>query len=631
MSENDDIKLAEDQFEESFQGSDFTRKEAEADIRFARLSEQWDERISAARYAEGRPCLTVNRLPGFIRQVVNDARQAKTGVRVSPVDSGADQPTAEVIQGLIRHIERRSVAEVAYDTAIDHAVTSGFGFFRLGIDYVHEKSFDMELQIKRVADPLMVYWDTASVEYDASDWRYAFVSEHISEDDFDQRYPDKAKVSFGGGGRSFTGSLLEKHIHTVEYWRKDMEPFDLVAIRGPQGGIQMMPEDELPKVAREILAAGGLPDDIGTDDDAVQAVMAMGFEEIRRRKSERPTVRRMVLSGEEVLEETEWPGRTIPICPVWGDEVIVDGRRHFRSMIRDAKDPQAMMNFWRSATTELVALAPKSPWLIEEQALPSDPDELDKWASANTRSYDYLTWSGANGSPMPTRNAFAGVPAGALQEAQLAQDDMKAVIGIYDSSLGARSNETSGRAIMARQRESNVSNFHFIDNLNRAIQYGGQCMVDAIPAVYSGRQALRILGEDGKESLVALAGNQDGLSAGEGVEEGQDAIYNLNTGTYDVSVDAGPSYATQRDEAREVMLELGRAVPEFWSVSADIFMRNLDFQGSDELEERLSPLVKAQLQKLAAPPQGPMQPGSPPPGAANGAGALPTMIPGGTG
>jgi len=611
----DDIKLAREQFEESFQGSDFNRQAAEQDVRFARLSEQWDPIVKSTRQNEGRPCLTVNRLPGFIRQVVNDARQAKTGVRVSPVDSGADQATAEVLQGLIRHIERRSVAEIAYDTAIDHAVTSGFGFFRLGIDYVHEKSFDLELKIQRIANPLMVYWDTASVEYNASDWRYAFVSEYLPEDEFETRYPDAAKTSFDGGPQSFVGSLLERHIHTVEYWRKDMEPFDLVAIRAPDGSVQTLPEEELAKIARSILEQGGMSADEGSDEDAVRAVMALGFEEIRRRKSERPNVRRMILSGDEVLEQTEWPGRTIPICPVWGDEVIVDGKRHFRSMIRDAKDPQAMMNFWRSATTELVALAPKSPWLIEENALPSDGDELDKWANANTRNFDYLTWNGASGAPMPTRNQFAGVPAGALQEAQLAQDDIKAIIGIYDSSLGARSNETSGRAILARQREADVSNFHFIDNLNRAIQYAGQCMVDAIPAVTSGTEMLRILGEDSKERLVRLASNQDGLSAGEMVN-GEDRIYNLNTGIYDVSVDAGPSYATQREDAREVMMELGRSVPAFWSVSADIFMRNLDFQGSDELEERLAPLVQGQIAQLGGgqpqPGQPGQQPGQPP-------------------
>ena len=613
----DDIKLAKEMFDESIVGSDFNRKAALEDIRFARLSEQWDSDVAATRKASGRPCLTINRLPGFIRQVVNDAPQAKTGVRVSPVDGGADKATAEVIQGIIRHIERRSVAEIAYDTAIDHAVTNGFGFFRLGIDYVHEMSFDMELKIQRVANPLMVYWDTASVEYDASDWRYAFVSEYMPEDDFESRFPDSPKTSFSGASEGITGSLLENHIHTVEWWRKDMEPFDLVAIRGLDGQIQVMPEDELPKVARAIMAqdpasAGMLEQ--ARDEDVVSAVMALGFEEVRRRRSERASVRRLLLSGDEVLEEIEWPGRTIPICPVWGDEVIVDGKRHFRSMIRDAKDPQAMMNFWRSATTELVALAPKSPWLIEENALPTDEDELEKWATANTRNHEYLTWNAAQGSPMPSRTAFAGIPAGALQEAQLAQDDIKAIIGIYDSSLGARSNETSGRAIMARQREADVSNFHFIDNLNRAIQYAGKCMVDALPSVTSGLQVMRILGEDGKEEFIRLQSNQDGLSPGEMDETGEQKIYNLNTGTYDVSVDAGPSYATQREEAREVMMELGRSVPAFWSVAADIFMRNLDFQGSDELVERLAPLVQGQLQKMGAPPPGaPQQPGAQPP------------------
>ena len=604
---DDALKLAKEQFEESCEGGDFNRAAAEEDIRFAQLGEQWPKDVAATRMAEGRPCLTINRLPAFIRQVTNDIRQNRAGVKVGPVDNGADKDTAQVIKGSIRQIERRSNADVAYDTAGFHAVANGFGFFRIGIDFVHDQSFEMEARIERIANPLTVHWDTNSTAFDASDWEYGFVSDWMTSDKFKAEYPDADAISFEGADTSTDVGC--DSVRVAEWFAKESDEFQLVEFIDMQGRPRVVKESDLAEIARSFLRAGEMDDSIGSDDEAIRAVMAMGLvEEKRRRKVKGSKIVRRIISGADVLEETIWPGRNIPICPVWGDEVIVDGKRHFRSMIRDAKDPQKMMNFWRSATTELVALAPKAPWLIAQQALPTDSDEVAKWATANSVSHEYLTFN-ADGGAMPNRIPFAGVPAGALQEAQLAQDDIKAIIGIYDSSLGARSNETSGRAILARQREADVSNFHFIDNLNRAIRYGGDCLVDIIPAVYSGREMIRILGEDGRERLVKIASAQDALMQ-PGPEAGGERVYNLNTGVYDVAVDAGPSYATQREEAREVMLELGRAVPAFWMVSADIFMRNMDFQGSDELVDRLAPLVQAQMAQIAGSPQQPQQPGA---------------------
>jgi len=494
-----------ERFEESAEATDFNRNNAEADIRFSRLGEQWPEEIRKQREEEGRPCLTINKMNPLIRQVVNDARQNKPSIQVHPVDNDADVATSEVINGLIRSIERGSPADVAYDTAIDHAVSGGFGFFRIGIDYAHDETFDLEARIHRVPNPLMVHWDPNSTRYDAEDWDYAFVSDFLTEAQFKSRYPKCEPISFEGDNRdSMNNWLDDDKIRVAEYWLRKEKKRDIVMLS--DGSI--MREDQMPARAKAILEAGGMSATGGTDDEIVQAVMAAtGITETRRRSVSYYEVMRRIINGAEVLEEDSWPGSTIPICPVWGDEVIVDGRRHFRSMTRDARDPQMMMNFWRSQTTELVALAPRAPWIGPVGFIPKGQE--DKWANANTRSFAFLEYDPSSGGA-PQRNAFAGVPAGALQEAMNAADDIKAVTGIYDAAIGAKSNETSGRAILARQRESDVSNFHFIDNLSRAIQYAGKVLVEIIPAVYSPRQTIRILGEDMTEKVVKLVGSNNG-------------------------------------------------------------------------------------------------------------------------
>jgi len=602
------IQEALEQFEESQAASDRNRREAHDDIVFSRLAQQWPDEIVKQREAEGRPCLTINRCLPLIRQVVNDARQNTPSIEVSPVDSGADIDTANVIGGLVRRIQNgRRKADIAYDTAIEHAVSGGFGFFRLGIDYVSQDSFDLEAYIDRVPNPLMVHWDVSSTEFDSSDWDYAFVSDFMTEDKFKQRYPKASPVSFEGNTADMQLNWSDdERIRVAEYFTRVEDKRTIYRLSDGK----TVRKDALPDMAEKFFQAGGI--DLGgqvKDDEIVQAFLAAnGLTISRQREATFYKVMRRMINGVEVLEEDEWPGSTIPICPVWGDEVIIDGRRHFRSLIRDAKDPQLMFNYWRTAATELVALAPKAPFIGPKGFVPKGQE--GKWETANTRSHAYLEYDATKG-PQPQRQPFAGVPAGALNEAMTAADDMKAITGIYDSAIGAQSNEKSGKAILARERQSNASNFHFLDNLNRAIEAAGRILVEIIPSVYSEQQTIRILGEDSKEQVVHLM-QQDGGSDLPNPNGDGPQLYNLSVGRYDVSVATGSNYATAREETRETLIEIMRNIPQSAMVIGDILAENMDFPGADKLAKRLQALLPPQIQ--AAEGGHPMPPQMPIPG-----------------
>lgn len=604
----DDIMAeARFQFEQSLDASNLNRQEAIADIEFSRLSIQWAPEVARIRQLEGRPCLTINRLKPLIRQVVNDARQNKPGIAVHPVDGGADYDTAEVVAGLLRAIERNSNAGVAYDTAIDNAVTGGFGFFRIEVDYAHSETFDMEARIERIGNPLSVYWDANSTTVDASDWNYAFVSDYFTEAEFKKKWPKASMTSFDGGwGDDDANWVDEDRVRVAEYWRRDCVKRRLLGFADGSA----MPEAQVEKAARRYFEAMGYAPEVvkAFPNDALlrDFFERTGMAPTRERMADHHTVKRRMISGVEVLEEADWPGSMIPICPVWGEEVFFNGRRHFQGLIRDARDPQAMLNFWRSASTELVALAPRAPWIAPVGSIPSEGEEAEKWATANTRSHAYLLYEPSAG-PAPQRQPFAGVPAGALQEALNASDDIKSVTGIYDAALGNRSNETSGRAIMARQRESDNSTFHFIDNLSRAIQYAGRCLVEIVGSVYSERQAIQILGVDMAPKVVRLTAEDGGQTN----VEGQPRLYNLSVGRYDVTVKAGPSYTTQREEARDALLEIMRAVPQSAMVLGDLALKNMDFPDADEAAKRINLLQQMEMQKMGMAPPGPPPAGAP--------------------
>jgi hypothetical protein len=329
-------------------------------------------------------------------------------------------------------------------------------------------------------------------------------------------------------------------------------------------------------------------------------------------------VRQVIMTGAEVVAEHKWPGRFIPIIPVYGDEVYSEARRYFRSLIRDAKDPQRMFNYWRTTATELVALAPRSPFIGPEGAFKGHED---KWATANSRNHPYLEYKLVAGGVPPQRQPLdTGPAAGALAEALNAADDIKSIIGLYDASLGARSNETSGRAILARQREGDISTFHFIDNLSRAIRHAGRVLIDLIPAVYNRERIIRVIGEDGAQELVPLmtpvpVGGLGGIGVGfSGLGIGgsptqspipnpehpmptsvMTRVYDLAKGKYDLTVDTGPSFTTRREEAAAQITELIRAFPQAAPVLGDLLAKNLDWPGAEEIAERLKALLPPQI------------------------------------
>jgi hypothetical protein len=587
------LKRGRDAFQRCSDAEQDNRRVGLEDLKFAEAEEQWPPKELAQRIIDGRPALTINKLKAFKRQVVNDARQNKPSIKVRPVDSGADKETAEVMNGLIRNIEYTSNADVAYDTAVECAVSSGVGYWRIGLDYAYEDSFDMDLSIDRVLNRFSVYGDPDSTSADSSDWNVAFVVDRITKDQFKAKYGDKAQVDWDDA-TAWTGVddvwYSDDTILVAEWWERTTY------------------EKEIAELSDGAIVA--LKDTV--DDPDIALAIEVGAVTIKRTKKTRcHKVTQRIMSGIEVLEENEWPGRYIPIVPAYGDEFDIEGKRYFRSLIHSAIGAQQMYNFWRTASTEMVALAPRVPFIGPVGAFDTD---ADKWATVNQRSWSHVEY---DGHQAPIRLPLdSGPAAGALQEALNASDDMKAVMGIYDASLGARSNETSGKAIMARQREGDVSTFHFIDNLSRAIRHTGRILIDLIPKIYDAPRIVRIIGEDGTQESKHI--NQEGPVTdkkgnpqqepvmGPDGQPAQDeqgnplmkpimALHDLTSGKYDLTVTTGPSYTTKREEAAASMTEMIRAFPPSAQVVGPLLAKNLDWPGADEIAEKLEALTSGQV------------------------------------
>lgn len=563
MSDSDLIAEATAALERCIEAETENRKNYEDDVRFAMLGEQWDKQVQEWRRNHGKPCLTINRMPSFVRQVVNDARQNMPQISVKAVDSFADPNTADVLRGIIKNIEYSSNASAAYDHGIMSSVVGGFGYWRITTDYAHNDSFDMDLRIERIMNPLTVYGDPDSEAVDSSDWNVTFITSTLSRDAFKVKYKGADAIDF------------EAYQQTKDCWRDDK---DTVRI----GEYWTRTE-----VDREIvLLSSG---DVVAEDvyeKHREYYDAMQIQVMQSRTSKGWQVKQQLLTGVEVLETVEWQGQYIPIIPCYGEEVIIDGKRIFKSLIRDAKDAQRMFNYWRSASSEAVACMPKPTWIGRVGQFITDGQ---KWKNAHKVAFPFIQYDDVQGAPPPQLVTADPPPAGSLQEALNASDDMKSVIGMYDAALGNRSNETSGIAINARKRESDVGTFHFVDNLNRAIRHTGVVLLDMIPHVYTGERVLRVIGQDGTTQNVK-ANTQ---ASKEDVQQG---IYNLSAGKYDVAIDVGASYTTRREETATQMMELIRANPQMFSVVGDLLVKSLDWTNADEIAERLKAMLPPQIQ-----------------------------------
>lgn len=560
-AKSDEKTLAEAQarFRLAEEAESENRTESLDDLKFA-AGDQWDPQIKAARAAKRRPCLTINRLPQHIKQVTNDQRQNRPSIKVHPVDDRGDLDTANIYSGLIKHIEYNSNADAAYDTAFDSAVRGGLGYWRVVTQYVSPLSFDQEILIKRIRNRFSVFFDPFSQEPDGSDANFAFITEDLSEDEYRRAHP-KSKLAQQGeweaAGNTAPAWMGSKSARVAEYFYKEFREAEIVQLAGGE----VVEKAKLSEFAEQMVMRHGISPNLKVIDT---------------RTTQIPVIRWCKLNAVEILDNRDWPGSFIPIVPVYGEELDIDGKRILKGIVRDAKDPQRMLNVWKSAETEVIGLAPKAPYIADAKTIEGFEHI---WATANTENHSYLPFNSRPDAPPPQRQSFEPAVQAITQAAMLAADDLKATTGIHDATLGARSNETSGVAIQRRNTQAQTSNFHFVDNLTRSLRHTGRICIDLIPHIYDASRASRIIGEDGTAEVIRL---------NEAFEhKGKAVTYDMSVGKYDCTVDVGPSFASKRQEAAASMTEFARAVPQVAAVTADLIAKAQDWPGSQEFAERI--------------------------------------------
>jgi hypothetical protein len=531
------------------------RAEALQDVKFA-AGDQWPVEIQNSRNLESRPCLTINKIDAYIRQVTNQQRMQRPRIKVHPVNNLADYKIAQVIEGITRHIEINSNADTAYDTAFDYAVRMGWGYWRVNTRYTREDSFDQEIYIDTIDNPFTVYFDPNSVLPDGSDAERCLITTVMDKKIFRENYPgadDGANFQQRSTGDDTAAWITKEDIRVAEYFWIERERAKLYLLSDGTSGF-------------------------ADSENFFARVEASGLTVIDERNSFRKAVKWIKCTAMEVLEEKTMAGKYIPVVPCYGAQVIVDDKRKKYGLVRFAKDPQRMYNFWRTSMTESVALAPKAKWLLAEG---QDEGHENEWAMANIKSTPVLRYKQKDiegqPAPTPTRLQPEPPPTGIMEAAGAISADLQMVLGILDPNQ-LPSGNISGKALQGQQNQVDLSNYHFYDNMTRSIRHTGKIILDLIPYIYDTQRVMRIIGSDGQPDMTTI---------NEKNEIGE-VLNDVTVGEYDVVMDTGPGFQSKRQQAVESMMPLLTGNAELFNIAGDLVFRNMDFPGADVIADRLA-------------------------------------------
>lgn len=592
QSDADILSVMRSRLDSAVSATSDSRENELEDLKFAAGSPdnnwQWPTEVQTARVSgDARPMLTINKLPQHIRQVTNDQRQNRPSGKVVPASSDADSEVADIFDDMIRHIEYDSNAHVAYDTACENQVTYGEGYFRIITEFEDENSFNQVIKIRRIRNSFSVYLDPMIQDPCGEDADWGGISSDITKTEYENKYKDALPVSslvdMGTGDKSVAPWMTEDTIRIFEYFYTEVTNEKL----------NLYPDDRT--------AFEGSPED---------GVYRKHFgEPIKSRPSDRKQIKWVKTNGYEILEQSNWAGNHIPIIRVVGNEFEVEGQIYVSGIVRNAKDAQRMYNYHASNEVEMIALAPKAPYV---GAAGQFENFEEKWKTANTQAWPYLEYNPivAEGTdtllPPPQRSQPPMVQSGIIAAKNAASEDIKEATGQYNASLGQPSNERSGKAILVRQHEGDTSTYHYGDNLARAIRYMTKQLVYLIPKIYDTKRIVNVIGEDGKARIAHFDSDLKHPDTNHSITVSKVAsaadpntiirkIYNPSIGKYGVVAITGPGFATKRQEALDGMLELVRANPELWKVFGDLIVKYMDWPGAREIVSRIQKTMDPKL------------------------------------
>ena len=569
---------------------------------------QWDNWVVGDRLDNQRPCLTINKTMQHCLQIINDGKQNKPGVNIRPVGEDASFEAAQIYEEIIRHIEYLSNAENVYDKASEFQVIGGIGYWRIITDWANKaKGCDQEIFLRPIKHPRSVRLDPDINEVDGSDARFGFIFNDIPKDLYETDYPD---FKDAGGSLVFNSSesgwYTKDHVRVCEYFRKNPKKDKWIEFTLPETG------ETIEGCLSELKKSN--PDAIAMFEDIKKREKSLPLDD--RTYFERTVTKNNVewykIAGNVIIDRRPWLGDYIPIVRIVGIETVIDGQLDRKGHVRPLLDPQRMYNINSSANVEFGALQTKSPFRAAADAIEG---YMDYYKNANVNNAAVLLYNAYDDEgralPPPDRLPAPQASPAYVKQLEIAQNEMMMVSGQYQAQMGENENAKSGIAINARQRQGDRATYHFIDGQSIGIRYTGRQLLDLIPKVYTKKRIMRIEAKDGTilnltldpnhpQAMTKLVPDNPDQISGDKV---LDIIFNPNIGNYTVVADAGPSFATRRQEAFNALTQIAAQNKEFMNIGGDLLWKVADFPEAQELARRWRRIIPPNITGDAPNPQ----------------------------
>jgi hypothetical protein len=245
----------------------------------------------------------------------------------------------------------------------------GWGYWRIGSEYVHERSFDQQLKILPIDNPFSVYDDPSSIMPAGEDRNWCVIAEDMPRDEYKRLYrtaPNTEYLFTEAPGDFVLDWESKTHVRLAEYFRIYQKRDTLYLFS--DGSTKL--ESELnPKKA-----------------DIKPILAALGIKVLDKRPTATRQVQWFRLNGRTSSIDACCPGKYIPLIKCLGNKLRINGKIKRKGMIENLMDPATIFNYAETTKAERYALTPKAPWVAYEQVIEGHPE----WSDANRKSYSTL-------------------------------------------------------------------------------------------------------------------------------------------------------------------------------------------------------------------------------------------------
>lgn len=586
------------------------------------LGRQWKQDEEDMLQTFKKVPLQFNKLATLVNTLLGEQQQNTPQLDVRPL-STCDEQTAEIRAIITKDIMLSTDAKTVYQQAASQAFTGGFGAYMYDTYYKSQDSWDLEICLRSCKDPTRYFWDISADDVCKTDGMHAGyyyrmsrakfravhgkdIEEKILKDaNVTQSEEEIALVSEPGrvpDGDQFSWAD-DDSITILHYYKRTYVKDTLYKMSNGK----TLNQDEMGELilkSQEFVQKMQQSEQMQPDmfGEMPQQNMGEGSEingewitlyddgEPVRIEDKRPVKKSKIMhyhiAGDYILEKSEFPSEDLPI--IFMDQHSFyqkDGKQVCRPFIIDCIDAQRYLNYLGTQSAFILKVSRYDQFMMSKQnARGLDTQKI--WTDpSNIQGALYYDESPSGAKPeqlMPPELSRS-----LMEQYQRAQDDLYTSTGMYPARLGQQGTEVSGAAVDARTRQGNNPTFVAFNSVSRAVAGGGKIANQMVPRVYDTERVIRLLNPMNGESLITVNKQSD--------EYGALIENDIRKGSFEVILQAGPSYEGQKSQALESLNGIIQADPQLFSLIADLYAENLPLANTIEIKNRLKTLVPPQI------------------------------------